>query len=147
MIIQEDEPEEFITAKGMFYIATMIDLSHTALNYLINAKKLLLSSIQQHKNYLPNYYYLALTSFRMGIIRAENGQYQQALIDLKIAKENFEAVKLCEQFKEDLLELLPSLHEAYSYVLEQIGYIIYEADDFDYHTHPNIFHFLSAKIM
>ncbi len=146
MTMQEDEPEDFMTAKGMFHIATMIDLSHTALNYLINAKKLLLSSIKQHKNYLPNYYYLALTSFRMGIIKAENDQYQEALLDLKIAKENFETVKLCDEFKEDLLELLPSLHEAYSYVLEQIGYIIYEADDLDYRQDYNRFNIICLKL-
>jgi hypothetical protein len=83
----------------------------------------------------------------MGVIKAENGQYQESLLDLKIARENFEIVKLCNEFQEDLLDLLPSLHEAHSYVLEQIGYVAYQSEDLDYQRYSNRFTFLSAKIM
>jgi len=129
MKIKEEVPEDFIEAKGMFHIATMTDLPYQALSYLFNAKELLVSAIMDNKSYLPNYYYLAMTSFKIGVINAENGKYQEAIKDFDQARENFEIARLCDDFQDEILNLINSLDEAYSFALEKIGRVIYQKND------------------
>jgi tetratricopeptide (TPR) repeat protein len=129
--IDNYEPEEFVRGKGMFGLAIMIESTSSALTYYKNAKDLFCKSIEQNDEYLPSYYYLALTEFRIGLIRDEQKEFNAAVNHYEQALINLEKIKYSEEFRQDIADILPKLVEAYANGLNEIGEILYQQEDFD----------------